>query len=439
MKIYCGISRLQEIRSKTSSPQRIWSPKRPGAQVIPLDNRSKYQSQHFCKKCSPFGQRNGFPFSKKEWNCLEKWPHYSSKPHPQWRFQERQNSHNSWHPWHGPVALKEHSSMAEQQKGMASQKDQGKASQKDQGKEPQKFQDRKSHCSGREPSPILENPLQSFSFQQHVIHSRLWQPPNGSVKPLSGRVCRSMDPSWVISNASGPRQASSGCPQGPFFKRLQRSLPWWEKNTTNPKVLQLIKYGVHADHPIPSKLSKVPCIRTEKETQLAWETVQEYLEVGALKEIQWAEAQHLIPWFVIQKGEKLRLITNCKEINHYLEPKPFRLENWPEIFPFLRKGLWAAKIDLKHAYFHLGIAQQLQPYICIQVEQKVFQFQAACFGMSTLPQQWQSVMKVFLKKWRKQGFLTWVYLDDILLVGASPQAVQKHLASMLKDLEQLAW
>jgi len=146
------------------------------------------------------------------------------------------------------------------------------------------------------------------------------------------------------------------------------------------------------------------------------------------------KAKHLIPWFVTKKGEKLRLITNCKEINQYLEPKPFRLENWPEMFLFLRKGMWAAKIDLKHAYFHLGIADTLKPYICIQVREKVFQFQAACFGLSTLPQQWQSVMKVFLKKWRKQGIFNWIYLDDILLLGNSPQAVQKHLQVMLQDL-----
>ena len=164
--------------------------------------------------------------------------------------------------------------------------------------------------------------------------------------------------------------------------------------------------------------------------------VQECIEVGALKEISWHQAKHWIPWFVIQKGDKLRLITNCKEVNQFLDPKPFRLENWPEIFPYLRKGMWAAKVDLKHAYFHLGIAEEIKPYTCIQVQEKVYQFQAACFGMSTLPQQWQSVMKVFLKKWRKQGFLTWVYLDDILLVGHSPQAVQKNLVIMLKDLEQ---
>ena len=69
------------------------------------------------------------------------------------------------------------------------------------------------------------------------------------------------------------------------------------------------------------------------------------------------------------------------------------------------------------------------------MKEKIFQFQAACFGLSTLPHQWQSVMKGFLKKWRKQGILTWVYLDDILLIGNSPQAVQKHLQIMLQDLE----
>ena len=96
--------------------------------------------------------------------------------------------------------------------------------------------------------------------------------------------------------------------------------------------------------------------------------------------------------------------------------------------------MWAAKIDLKHAYFHLGIAEQLKEYICIQVGEKVFQFQGACFGMSTLPQQWQSLMKVFLKKWRAQGFQCWVYLDDILLVANSPQMVNKQLQVMLQDL-----
>ena len=63
--------------------------------------------------------------------------------------------------------------------------------------------------------------------------------------------------------------------------------------------------------------------------------------------------------------------------------------------------MWATKIDLKHAYFHLALAQHLKDYVCIQLEDNVFQFQAACFGLSTLSHAWQSIMKVFLKKMEK--------------------------------------
>jgi hypothetical protein len=267
---------------------------------------------------------------------------------------------------------------------------------------------------------------------------KLWQPLTGSKTQSNGNNAHGMSPSWAVFNfpgkASMQAKFSSG-PNGPFYARLQRRFQWWRRNTQDPSVLHLITHGVTAAYPLPCNLSMQPCFRNQEETQMALESIQEYLDVGALKEISLQQAKHLIPWFVIKKGEKLRLITNCKELNNYLDPKPFRLENWQEIFPSLRKGMWAAKIDLKHAYFHLQLADSLRPYMCIQVQQKVFQFQAACFGLSTLPQQWQSVMKVFLKKWRKQGILTWVYLDDILLVGNSPQAVQKHLQILLQDLE----
>ena len=259
---------------------------------------------------------------------------------------------------------------------------------------------------------------------------RQWLPSDGLWRAPIGKVCPGSNQLWNNCNVS------LNCPQKPFFLGLRKNIHWWKENTQNPEVLSLITKGVNLDYQPPSQLSKHVCKRNKEETQMAWETIQEYMEVGALKEIPTHMAKHLIPWFVVKKGEKLRLITNCKEINHFLNPKPFRLENWSEIFPFLRKGIWAAKIDLKHAYFHLGLAEALKPYMCIQVEEKVFQFQAACFGLNTLPQQWQSIMKVFLKKWRKQSFLTWVYLDDILLVGNSPQMVQKHLNIMLSDLEK---
>ena len=67
--------------------------------------------------------------------------------------------------------------------------------------------------------------------------------------------------------------------------------------------------------------------------------------------------------------------------------------------------MWAGKIDLKHAYFHLGLADHLKSYMRLKVGDHIFQFNAAAFGLSPLPQMWMQVMKVFQKIWRQKGIM----------------------------------
>ena len=98
--------------------------------------------------------------------------------------------------------------------------------------------------------------------------------------------------------------------------------------------------------------------------------------------------------------------------------------------------MWAAKIDLKHAYFYLELAEKLRPYVRIQVGEDIYQFQAACFGLSTLPQLWMEVMKVFQKLWRKRGILCFIYLDDILVVNSTQNGVRENLSFMLQTLQE---
>jgi hypothetical protein len=89
----------------------------------------------------------------------------------------------------------------------------------------------------------------------------------------------------------------------------------------------------------------------------------------------------------------------------------------------------------KNAYFHLPLAEALRPYVHLKVGDQVFQFNAACFGLSTLPQVWMELMKVFQKRWRQRGIIVFTYLDDILLVGQTESLVKKHISILLTDLE----
>ena len=149
--------------------------------------------------------------------------------------------------------------------------------------------------------------------------------------------------------------------------------------------------------------------------------------------------RHLVPWFIITKkesqGEKVRLIADCREINTFFPTKHFKLDHLQNIFPVLRPGMWGAKVDLKHAYFHISLAKELRPYIRMQVGENLWEFQGACFGLNVLPQLFMMVMKTFQKKWAAKGLLTYIYLDDILLLRTTKNQVQHLLDIMLQDLK----
>ena len=216
---------------------------------------------------------------------------------------------------------------------------------------------------------------------------------------------------------------------------------WWERHAPT-EVICLIKSGVPISWPLhnPPQLRLSPFHRSMADQVAGLQILKEYQQAGAVREVSLEDSKFLVPWFIVRKpegeGEKCRLIADCRQINRFMETKHFRLDHWQQIFPALRKGMYACKVDLKHAYFHLGLAPELRPYVRINVGDRIFEFQAACFGLNQLPQLWMSVMKVFQKLWRKRGILCFIYLDDILVVGKTFHQTQVSIQYVLDTLEE---
>ena len=224
-----------------------------------------------------------------------------------------------------------------------------------------------------------------------------------------------------------------------YHLRLREKFSWWRKHCHNREVLELISHGVSPTWTSPPRLPFMPIQKGLDDQGAALQILSDYLAIGAVKQVPLSSAHFLVPWFVIRKpegtGVKLRLICDCRKINQFLQPTHFKLDHIHNIFPFLRPGMWACKVDLKNAYFHLGLGDALKPYLCMLVGGEVYQFQGACFGLSTLPQLWMSVMKVFLRKWRKQGLMVFVYLDDILVLANSESLALSSITTVVKDLD----
>jgi len=70
----------------------------------------------------------------------------------------------------------------------------------------------------------------------------------------------------------------------------------------------------------------------------------------------------------------------------------------------------------------------------MEVGGEYWEFQAGCFGLNVMPNIFMQVMRTLEKKWRSQGIIVFIYLDDILLLGATRSLVEKHLAIIIKDI-----
>ena len=230
--------------------------------------------------------------------------------------------------------------------------------------------------------------------------------------------------------------SETGWVDTPLHHRLQINLAWWCNWATGP-IVNLIREGIQPQWLKPPTLSVQG--RQGPNLAQAQKIMEDYESAGAVKRIFPQDANHLIPWFLLSKpeeggGTKWRFISDCREINQHFQVEKFRLDHLQQIYPLLQKGHWGAKIDLKDAYFHLPVSQALRPYLCHKVGNQVWEYQAGPFGLNVMPQLFQKVMGVFERKWRKKGVQVYIYLDDILILGPTPNLLNQHLRIVVEDL-----
>jgi len=310
------------------------------------------------------------------------------------------------------------------------------------------------------PSPLSQGASASKAKAAVITHTPLeggkaptlkaWQPNLGAQSlHLASNLRVSRESKELEQPACGDKAKATG--DVPHPDRLRLCLPWWAKWAPR-HVVDLIKHGVSPpwEEGYAPFLSKSLREASQEQEKLALELITEYMAIGAVKELvpqqgmsitrfmDAADIRHLVPWFVLSKVEgdsfKHRLITDCRELNLHFKCPPFRMEHLGHIFPFLKRGLWAAKIDLKHAYFHLPVHPELQKYLVLKVGNRLFQFRCAPFGLNMLPFLWTQTMKPLAKSWRQQGILAFVYLDDILVLGKSVGRLEKQVHQVLQTL-----
>ncbi|PIK54168.1 putative TBC1 domain family member 2A [Apostichopus japonicus] len=135
-----------------------------------------------------------------------------------------------------------------------------------------------------------------------------------------------------------------------------------------------------------------------------------------------------------------RPILNLKPLNtKHIRPKHFRMETLNLILPLLRKGMWAATVDLRDAYLHILIHKEHRRFLAFRYAEQDYQFRALPFGLATAPRTFTRVAGAVVAYLRKRGVTLYVYLDDWLVVGNSLSEATNNVHKTLQTLQELGW
>ncbi|XP_067204258.1 uncharacterized protein [Linepithema humile] len=161
---------------------------------------------------------------------------------------------------------------------------------------------------------------------------------------------------------------------------------------------------------------------------------------GAIAPVEPHVFQFLSPFFLINKssGGK-RFILNLRDLNKYIEPPHFKLEDWRTVIRLMLSGFHMATLDLENAYLLVPIFENHRRFLRFQWRNVTYEFSALPFGLSTAPYIFTKILRPVVTFLRNQGYQSVVYLDDFLLLGSSADECRDNILASVNLLQSLGF
>ena len=170
------------------------------------------------------------------------------------------------------------------------------------------------------------------------------------------------------------------------------------------------------------------------------EEIAAMLEKGAIEKSGAVQGQALSGIFLREKKDgSSRPILNLKGLNDHIPYIHIKMETLKNVKDMLKEGDWMAKIDLKDAYFTLPLHPNPRKYVRFRWGKDIYQFLCLCFGLGPAPRLFTKLMKVPMTILRRLNICLIVYLDDILIMGASMEEILMARDTVIYLLEALGF
>lgn len=127
--------------------------------------------------------------------------------------------------------------------------------------------------------------------------------------------------------------------------------------------------------------------------------------------------------------DKIRLVYDCRDLNSYLTPPPFKLPSIPKSIQSIPKNAFGFVSDVSAGYHHIPINPEYKNFFGLSWKGSFFRWTVMPFGLNVAPfifQKWLGSYIAKFKQLHPEIHSIQQYLDDVLVVCQQQQ--QSHHA-----------
>jgi hypothetical protein len=167
---------------------------------------------------------------------------------------------------------------------------------------------------------------------------------------------------------------------------------------------------------------------------IAKKEVERMVSIGVLQELPWHDDS---PWAspsfgVSKKTGDIRIVTDFRELNKWVEVDPFPLPRINETLQKLEKFKSATALDLSLGFYTIPLDEESQKLCATILPWGKYRYLRMPMGVACAPSMFQSIMTETLR-----GLDVLVYIDDILVIQRVNESTEDHLQKVEQVLQRL--
>ena len=149
----------------------------------------------------------------------------------------------------------------------------------------------------------------------------------------------------------------------------------------------------------------------------------------------WNAPVLLVPKKGAKSASDFRLVIDYRRLNDVVSDIGFPIPDINEILDGLGNSKYFTTLDLNQGYYQIPLARNSRPYTAFSTDDGHFQLKRLPMGLKTSPASFSRVMRIIFGD--LIGKICYVYLDDIIVYGATKEEHAHNLQIVLNRLRQV--